>query len=165
MPAAQHPPLHRGVQPPRAAREDYRQHSQKTLDLHPPGEEEGQAHPSAWTRDARRERGLNFERAGVSATRSPHCNGSNRGDANTDVQPEVFPIDPKKGLHKLKKKCEPRRRLRARSRAWTSHPERPGHGRVAGVVPRRAAVQAGVPPLQDQRAWEGWTTSRACARS
>lgn len=26
-----------------------------------------------------------------------------RGDANTDVQPEVFPIDPKKGLHGLKK--------------------------------------------------------------
>jgi excinuclease ABC subunit C len=26
-----------------------------------------------------------------------------RGDASTDVQPEVFPIDPKKGLHGLKK--------------------------------------------------------------
>ena len=29
-----------------------------------------------------------------------------RGDANTDVQPEVFPIDPKKGLHGLRKVLE-----------------------------------------------------------
>ena len=67
-----------------------------------------------------------------------------------DVQPEVFPIDPKKGLAGLRKVlglAEDAAHHRGRGHR---PPRRRGHGRVAGVLHRRPAVQAGLSPLQDQ---------------
>ena len=129
--------------------------------------EEGQADPAdgaARWRAASDGAELREGRA-ASATRSRRSRSStSAATSTTDVQPEVFPIDPKKGLRGLQKVLGLAKTPRTIEGMDIAHLERPGHGRVAGVVPGRAAVQAGLPAVQDQDAWRAWTTSRRCAR-
>ena len=78
-----------------------------------------------------------------------------RGDVDKDVQPEVFQIDPKKGLRRPAQGA--RAGADAADHRGRGHrpPGRRGDGGVAGVVHRRPAVQAGLSPLPDQDRCEG----------
>ena len=98
VPAAQHPPLHRPVQLPRA-REDYRRQIKK-LDLRA-GRQEGRLIQRDGARDARGQRGPELrEGAAASATRSP-------------------PFRTSTCAATAKPMCSPRSSRSTRRRAWT----------------------------------------------
>ena len=88
-----------------------------------------------------------------------------RGELDTHAQPEVFYIDPHKGLARTAPGAEAGRDTahdrRDRHRASPGGPDRG----QPGAIHRRAAVQAGISPLQDPRGGMGWTTSAASTRS
>ena len=73
-----------------------------------------------------------------------------RGDVDKDVQPEVFHIEPKKGLVGLRKVLGLSETPRTIEGIDIAHLGGAGHGGVAGVLHRRPAVQAGLSALQDQ---------------
>ena len=82
------------------------------------------------------------------ATRSRRCeNLSLRGEVDRDVQPEVFQIEPKKGLLGLRKVLGPAADAADHRGHRHRPPGRRRDGGVAGVVHRRPAVQAGLSPL------------------
>ena len=73
-----------------------------------------------------------------------------RGELDTHVQPEVFPVDPKKGLAGLQQGAAPGASGRGRSRASTSPtPAGSRHRGQRGAVHRRAALQAGLQAAAD----------------
>lgn len=99
LPAPQHSPLHRPVQPSREPRRV--SPSGEETDLRARREEE-QADRADGKGNAGGERALNFEKA--KRLRDEIVGAANldlRGDKDRDAQPEVFPIDPKKGLKGL----------------------------------------------------------------
>ena len=73
-----------------------------------------------------------------------------RGDLDKHAQPEVFYVDPRKGLKGLKKSARPRLNAADDRRRGHRPPGRHRDGRLAGHVHRRPAVQAGLSPVQDQ---------------
>ena len=96
---------------------------------------------------------LKFEKAAPAARRRSTLLETldRRGELDTHVQPEVFYIDPKKGLAGLKKVLKldetAAHDRRGRHRA-------PGRGRnrgQPGAVHRRSALQAGLQAIQDSR--------------
>ena len=87
-----------------------------------------------------------------------------RGDVDRDVQPEVFPIDPKKGLLGLRKVLGLEKTPRTIEGVDIAHLGGGETGGVAGAVHRRPAVQAGLPPLPHPARCAAWTTSPRSAR-
>ena len=86
-----------------------------------------------------------------SATRSRPCKSLGlRGDVDKDVQPEVFHIEPRKGLIGLAQDPRAERDAADHRRGRHRPSGRRGNGGVAGVVHRRLAVQARLSALQDQ---------------
>ena len=87
-----------------------------------------------------------------------------RGDVDRDVQPEVFPIDPKKGLDGLRKVLGLEKTPRTIEGVDIAHLGGERDGGVAGALHRRPAVQAGLSPLPHQVGATAWTISPRSAR-
>ena len=87
-----------------------------------------------------------------------------RGELDTHVQPEVFYIDPKKGLAGLQKVLKLDEAAAHDRRGRHRPPGRRRDRGQPGAVHRRPAVQAGLPPLQDPRACRASTISPAFTR-
>ena len=87
-----------------------------------------------------------------------------RGELETHVQPEVFPIDPKRGLAGLQKVLH----LTAAAADDRGHRHRPlgrhRHRGLAGAIYRRAALQAGLPADENPDASRAPTTWPASTR-
>ncbi len=87
-----------------------------------------------------------------------------RGKLDKHVQPEVFPVDPKKGLAGLQKVLH-LRRAAADDRGHRHRPHRRhGDGGQRGAVLRRPAVQARLSAAADSHGRRAWTTSPASTR-
>ena len=82
-----------------------------------------------------------------------------RGNLAKHAQPEVFYVDPRKGLKGLKKVLKLDSIPRTDRRRGHRPPGRHRDGRLAGDVHRRPAVQAGLSPVQDQERRRASTTS------
>ncbi len=140
--AVQYSPLYSSVQLPRIARR--LPPADQEADFHS-GREERQTHQADGARDARRERGTQL-REGPAHSRDEIVaiqKLERAGDATTDVQPEVFPIDPKKGLKGLQKVLWPGKA--------STHNRRHGH---------RAPKRPGLPLRRWCRFWMGCRSSR-----
>ena len=88
-----------------------------------------------------------------------------RGELETHVQPEVFSIDPEEGAGRACKKVLQLDEAAADDRRGRHRP--PGRRRnrgQPGAVHRRAAVQAGLPAVQDSRRRRASTTSPASTK-
>ena len=88
-----------------------------------------------------------------------------RGELDTHEQPEVFYIDPKKGLAGLKKVLKLAEDAADDRRGRHRPSRRRRNGRLARAVHRRPAVQAGLQAVQDPRRRRASTTSRASTKS
>ena len=164
VPAAQHPPVHRPVQLPRHARRTTASRSARC----------------AWCWRARRtgcSREMETRDAGG---RAPSCSSRRRPACATRSPPCASSASAARSTRTCSRRSSPS----TRRRAWSglrkvlgpgedaAHhrgrghrpPGRRGHGGVAGELHRRAAVQAGLPALQDPDASRAWTTSRRSAR-
>ena len=130
------------------------------------GRQEGPAARARWSARCRRPaRRCSSRRRPGCATTSPPCKKLGlRGDVDKDVQPEVFPIEPKKGLRRPAQGAGPGEDAAHHRGRGHRPPRRRGHGGVAGVVHRRLAVQAGLSPLQHQVGARASTISPRSAR-
>ena len=87
-----------------------------------------------------------------------------RGELETHVQPEVFPVDPKKGLAGLQKVLHLPQRPRTIEGMDIAHTAGTRDRGQRGAVHRRAAVQAGLQAAADPHASRASTTWPASAR-
>ena len=88
-----------------------------------------------------------------------------RGELDTHVQPEVFYVDPKKGLAGLQKVLHLEKVPRTIEGVDIAHLAGRRNRGQPGAVHRRTAVQTRLPPLQDPRRARHRRLCAACAKS
>ena len=87
-----------------------------------------------------------------------------RGDVDKDVQPEVFPIDPKKGLAGLRKVLGLRETPRTIEGVDIAHLGGERHGGVAGAASSTACRSSRAIAATGSSRWRASTTSPRSAR-
>ena len=117
-----------------------------------PRRQEGRACSRRWKRRcSEASKALQFEKAARLRDEIKALQNLNlRGDLARHAQPEVFYVDPQKGLKGLKRVLGLDSLPRTIDGVDIAHLGGTRDGRLAGDVRRRPAVQAGLPPVPDQ---------------